>query len=132
MALGVGEALVSTLDEKATPKMVQKAFIYPPQSAFSPMSQSEVDSHIKDSVLFGVYEKEIDRESAYEILTAQINKKLENEEEDVQENQSSGEVGKILGAFAASAARAIGSQVGRQIVRGILGAILGGGTKRRR
>ncbi len=134
MTLGVGEALVSTLDEQATPKLVQKAFIYPPQSAFSPMSQSEIGSHIENSVLFGTYEKKLDRESAYEILSAQTNKKLQDEveQDEFKENKSNGELGKILGAFASSAARAIGSQVGRQIVRGILGAILGEASKRRR
>lgn len=133
-SLAVGEALVSTLDENATPKVVQRAFVLPPQSSFAPISATNMKAHIQNSVIFGVYEKEIDRESAYEILNAKATANQEELQNDEPTKESQSEVGKIFGAFASSAARAIGSQVGRQIVRGLLGAILGEatGTRRRR
>ncbi len=135
LALGVGEAMISTLDSNATPQFVQRAFIYPPQSAFSPLEEVEIKEHIKNSVIFGVYEQEIDRESAYEILSAKAMKQnqIDSDIADTYEKkEESSEIGKVLGAFASSAARAIGSQVGRQIVRGILGAILGDTSPKRR
>jgi hypothetical protein len=66
--LGVGEALVSVLDEKGVPTPVERAWIYPPQSRFQQLSPAERDESIKKSLLYGHYEKEINRESAYEIL----------------------------------------------------------------
>ncbi|RPI79952.1 MAG: DUF853 family protein [Desulfobacteraceae bacterium] len=66
--LGVGEALVSVLDEKGVPTPVERVWIYPPQSRFQQLSPAERDESIKKSILYGHYEKEINRESAYEIL----------------------------------------------------------------
>ena len=67
--LGVGEALVSCLDEKGTPSVVERAFITPPSSRIGPLSADERQAAIESSVLFGHYEKQVDRESAYEILS---------------------------------------------------------------
>jgi hypothetical protein len=66
--LGVGEALVSLLDKKGTPSMVERAFIAPPVSDLSPLTDEERGILIEGSDLFGTYETRIDRESAYEIL----------------------------------------------------------------
>ena len=68
--LGVGEALISVLDEKGTPTKVERAWIFPPRSRLTPLTPEERDQVIKASVLYGVYEKTFDRESAYEILKA--------------------------------------------------------------
>jgi DNA helicase HerA-like ATPase len=121
--LEVGEALISTLSEDGSPNFTKRAFITIPKSSFSPISSDKISNIIQNSALFGIYEKEIDRESAYESLknrTAFEN--LENTTE--RKTQETSELGKIFGAFASSAARAIGSQVGRQIIRGILGVIV--------
>jgi DNA helicase HerA-like ATPase len=65
--LGVGEALVSFLDEKGIPSMVEKAKILPPQAQIGPITPEERTALLRRSIIAGVYEKEIDRESAFEI-----------------------------------------------------------------
>lgn len=69
--LGVGEALVSFLDEKGRPEVVQRVNIIAPASRLGPLEKHERDAAIRDSVLFGHYEQQIDRESAYEMLRDQ-------------------------------------------------------------
>lgn len=66
--LAVGEALVSCLDEQGRPQVVQRAWIYPPQSRLGPLSAAERVQVIEHSVLYGHYEKSVDRESAFEKL----------------------------------------------------------------
>ena len=66
--LGTGEALVSTLDEKGSPSPVQRTLICPPESRIGPLDESEREERIKSSLLKGLYDECIDRESAYEIL----------------------------------------------------------------
>ena len=72
--LGVGEALVSLLDKKGTPGMVERAFIAPPVSDLSPLTDEERGILIEGSELFGTYEQTIDRESAFEILSGKTTK----------------------------------------------------------
>ncbi|MCL4504252.1 MAG: DUF853 domain-containing protein [Deltaproteobacteria bacterium] len=127
--LGVGEALISTLDEKGTPTKVERALIFPPQSRLTPLTSEERERVIKASGLYGVYEKTIDRESAYEILKAKAGT-VEAEEADRaakgrQPPSAMEQAGKILGDMARSAARSMGTQIGRQIMRGVLGSIFG-------
>lgn len=149
MELGVGEALVSMLDEKGTPAIVERAWILPPRSMLNPLSKPERDAAIKASDLFGHYEKAIDRESAFEKLRGKAAQSAETEsaadsrqEEPLRQSsqrasapaapreESRGD--DLWSTFAKGAARALGSQVGRQIVRGVLGSLMGGGTGRRR
>ena len=66
--LGVGEALVSVLDETGTPTPVERVWMLAPNSQFEPLSHQEKQAVIASSVLAGVYEQSIDRESAYEML----------------------------------------------------------------
>lgn len=70
--LGVGEALVSFLDEKGRPTIVERAFVAPPGSRLGPVTAEERATIIKESLIAGVYEKTVDRESAYEKLTARV------------------------------------------------------------
>jgi DNA helicase HerA-like ATPase len=70
--LGVGEALVSFLDEKGTPQVVQRAFILPPASQLGPIDAAERKAAMDSSVVAGVYEKAVDRESAYEKLNSRL------------------------------------------------------------
>ena len=74
--LGVGEALVSFLDAKCTPNMVERAFIVPPVSQIGPVSDAERAEVIANSLVAGVYEKAVDRESAYEKLTGRVQDKM--------------------------------------------------------
>ncbi|MHC1696742.1 MAG: helicase HerA-like domain-containing protein [Geobacteraceae bacterium] len=133
LELGVGEALVSLLDDKGIPAMVDKAKVAPPRSSLGLLTAAEISRIVHDSLLFGTYEKTVDRESAYELLK----KKAETspaESPSAPPGRSSGTersgTSDLLGAFAKSAAHAIGSQVGRQIIRGILGSIFGSGRRR--
>ncbi len=128
--LAVGEALVSVLDTKGTPTVVDRAAVFPPRSRITPLSPDERAAVIKASTLFGHYEKLVDRESAYEKLK-QRTAQGESGEPTVparrgRSAEPDSEAAKIFGAMAKSAAHAIGSQIGRQIIRGVLGSILGG------
>jgi len=132
--LAVGEALISTLDDKGSPTMVERALVCPPHSRLSPLTPEERSQFIRDSVLYGHYEKTVDRESAYEKLKAKAEQmKMEGQEETVQKRRPTepkSQAEQLLGAAVKSAAHAIGSQLGRQIIRGVLGSIFGGGRRR--
>ena len=131
--LGVGEALVSVLDEKGTPTIVERALIYPPHSRLSPLNPEERTRFVRESVLYGHYEKAVDRESAYEKLKAKTEQmKMDSQEETAQKRRAAepkSQTEQLLGAAVKSAAHAIGSQLGRQIIRGVLGSIFGGGRR---
>lgn len=131
--LGIGEALVSVLDEKGRPCPVQRTLIRPPESRIGPLDEKDRRDRIERSPLKGRYDQAVDRESAYEILRDRAAEKQARQEE--EESRKSAEKPRSAGAgrrqstgeaFMKSAARAIGSQVGRQIIRGILGSIFGG------
>ena len=129
--VGVGEALVSFLDEKGRPNVVDRALIYPPQSQLPPLSAAQRDGIVKQSTIYGHYEKLVDRESAYEMLKARASQ-AEQPAAKTGGSSWSTEAGGLLDAMGKSAARAIGSQVGREIIRGVLGSLFGGGTTRKR
>jgi uncharacterized protein len=143
--LAVGEALVSFLDEKGTPRMVERAFVVPPGSQIGPLSDAERSEKIQHGSLFNKYKNAVDRESAYEKLKGRTEEKAGSEKSAEEKAQSPvsdilfGKTGPrggkqsqgLIEAMAKSAARTVGSQVGREIVRGILGSILGGGKRRR-
>jgi len=130
--LGVGEALVSFLDEKGRPNIVDRALIYPPQSDLPPLTPAERDSVIKQSTNYGHYEKLVDRDSAYEMLKARASQMPAEQPTASSGGAWQSEAGSLFGALSKSAARAIGSQVGREIIRGVMGSIFGAGTTRRR
>ena len=69
--LGVGEALISFLDDKGRPEVVERAMVIAPASRLGPLTSEERSALVKGSVLFGHYEQVVDRESAYELLRAQ-------------------------------------------------------------
>ena len=128
--LGVGEALVSMQDEKGVPTMVERAWVMPPQSRLAPLSPEEIAAAIQGSVLYGTYEKAIDRESAYEKLRVKAEQaQVETPKVGPATKQPKSQTEELLGALAKSAAHAIGSQVGRQIIRGVLGSIFGSGRR---
>jgi DNA helicase HerA-like ATPase len=128
--LGVGEALVSFLDERGQPTVVDRALIYPPQSQLPPLTPAEREGIIKQSSIFGHYEKVVDRESAYEMLKARTPQAEKTTTPAGKTWQS--EVTGTLSALGKSAARAIGTQVGREIMRGVLGSIFGSSGRRAR
>jgi hypothetical protein len=130
--LAVGEALVSVLDEKGAPTVVERAWIYPPRSRLTPLSPGERNQAIRSSVLFGHYEKMVDRESAYERLKAKAEQqKIEEAKAPVRSGRAErSPTTDLISAAAKSAAHAVGSQIGRQIIRGVLGSLFGGGRRR--
>ena len=129
--LEVGEALVSVLDEKGAPTKVERAYICPPHSRLTPLAPEERSKIIKESTIYGHYEKTVDRESAYEKLKARTEQKEAEAISAQKEKASAGrsQTGDLISAAAKSAAHAIGSQIGRQIIRGVLGSIFGGGRR---
>ncbi len=132
--LAVGEALVSVLDAKGAPTIVERAFVCPPRSRLTPLSGDERSEIIKASALFSHYAKVIDRESAYETLkarAAEVQAQAPQAPARGRTAEPQSEATKLFGAMAKSAAHAIGSQIGRQIIRGVLGSILGGTGRRR-
>jgi DNA helicase HerA-like ATPase len=139
--LGVGEALVSLLDEKGRPTIVERALIVPPASQVGPIAEAERQQLVKSSSLLSKYEKSVDRESAFEKLKQQVQEKqapgpapTSNPISDMIFGKTGPRGGRqtqgVLEAATKSAARAIGSELGRQIMRGVLGSILGGGRRR--
>ncbi len=142
--LGVGEALVSFLDEKGRPNVVERAFILPPEGQIGPIAPEQRQSLIQSSLVAGVYEKVLDRESAYEIVKARTEQAAAQAQAQAQadadakakDKQSGGFINDILlgtgrrqgmvEAMAKSTVRTIGTQVGRAILRGVMGSILGG------
>ena len=147
--LEVGEGLVSFLDEKGTPGVVERALICPPHSQIGPITPAQRQQIINGSVVFGVYEKVVDRDSAYERLKGkalqsptpgagqtppQPDKPWYENLPSISLPSSLGGGGRrgdtVVDAMMKSAARSIGSSVGRQIIRGVLGSILGGSSRR--
>ena len=148
--LGVGEALVSLLDEKGRPSVVERALVVPPGTRIGPITAQERAELMRASQVAGVYDRIEDRESAYEKLSQRVAETGAPGKADQGGKQQAGggllgTLGSILsgstgprggrreGAVEAatrSAARAIGSEVGRQIIRGVLGSLLGGGRRR--
>jgi uncharacterized protein len=147
--LGVGEALVSFLDEKGIPSMVERVFVIPPHSHVGPVNPDQRKQLLASSLVAGQYETVLDRESAYELLKVkseaadaaeaqQAEAETMAKQQAIEEKEAAKEASKptaaggAMGAFAKSAARAIGSNVGRELVRGVLGSLLGGGSSRKK
>ena len=82
--LGVGEALISCLDEQGIPQIVERAWVMPPYSSFNPITIDERKTLMNQSVVAGIYEKEVDRESAFEMLQ---NKVAERQQQAAQAEQ---------------------------------------------
>lgn len=127
--LGVGEALISFLDEQGVPAPAQRAWVAPPSSQVGVLSPAERKQAIESSVVYGYYEKTVDRESAFELLARKVQPAVASHSRPAPPPESSvrrtgRQPDSLMEAAAKSAARSIGSQLGRQIVRGILGSIL--------
>ena len=113
--LGVGEALVSFLDDKGQPNVVDRALIFPPESQLPPLSAAEREAIVKQSTIFGHYEKLVDRESAYEMLKTRAPQAPAGQQSAGGGGAWQSQAGEMFEALAKSAVRAIGSQLGREI-----------------
>ncbi len=138
--LGVGEALVSVLDEKGMPTPVEIAYIYPPRSQLKPIGQEERSALVKQDDLYAHYSQFVDNQSAFESLAQATAVQQQAAEQAKAEEESflGGMLGSIfgtkkkseqsiaeqvVGSVAQSVGRNLRNQVTKQIMRGILGAI---------
>ena len=147
--LAVGEALVSFLDAKGRPSVTERVYVLPPGSQIGPIVPAQRQALLQNSLVAGVYEKDVDRESAYEVLKARTEATAAAAQGRPESaGGASGASGGMLGglndmlfgstgprggqreglaqAMAKSAVRTMGSTVGREIIRGVLGGIFGG------
>jgi DNA helicase HerA-like ATPase len=151
LELSVGEALISFLDSEGSPGITERAFIVPPVSQIGPITLTERKQLMQSSIVAGVYEREIDRESAFELLQTRAgadnmlsadSHRSEGTEPAKRQTgdgilgdwgdlllgssgkRSRGREG-VIDAFAKSAARSVGSSIAREITRGLLGSLLG-------
>lgn len=131
LELGVGEALVSTLDEKGIPSVVERALIYPPRTQLPLLSPEERKQIIRQSPVYGHYEKTLDRESAYEILRGRAADSVQPAPQ-TPKTPAQPANGNLLGDLAKGAVGFLASREGQRIVRGVLGGLLGGSGKRKR
>jgi DNA helicase HerA-like ATPase len=157
--LAVGEALVSLLDAKGRPSITERVFVIPPGSRIGPITAEQRQALIQGSLVAGVYEKTVDRESAYEKLRGRAEASADAAEtmaapaggakgapaaddggmmgelKDLLFGSTGPRGGKREGLVekaASSAVRSMGSAVGREIFRGVLGGLLGGSSRSRR
>ena len=140
--LGTGEALVSFLDEKGVPGMVQRAKILFPLSQIGAISESQREQIINRSRIYGKYDKMIDRESAFEVLLAESEAAAKEAEEaaaqaeaekEAEKQSKSGKVatkagkkdktiGKVIaGAVVTSVTASVGSAVGKEVKKVVKG-----------
>ncbi|WP_395454862.1 helicase HerA-like domain-containing protein [Acidovorax delafieldii] len=158
--LAVGEALVSFLDAKGRPSVTERVFVLPPGSQLGPITPQQRQALMASSLVAGVYEKAVDRESAYEKLKGraaeaggQAGNAAGGGNGKVATGAPAEEGGGLLGGLndvlfgstgprggkrdglaqtmAKSAVRTMGTTIGKEILRGVLGGIFGGGSKRR-
>ncbi|MBN9407730.1 MAG: DUF853 family protein [Burkholderiales bacterium] len=152
--LAVGEALVSLLDAKGRPGITERVYVLPPGSQIGPITPQQRQALVAGSLVAGVYEKAVDRESAYEILkgrageaaegAAQAKKTGKAAPAAATEQESSmfndilfgstgprgGKRDGLVQTMAKSAVRTMGTTMGREILRGVLGGIFGGKKSR--
>lgn len=141
--LEVGEALVSFLDSKGAPSVVNRAHVIAPRSQIGPIPVDTRVNIIRNSPLNRYYSAAIDRESAFEVLKARAER--QSQELTPAERPNSmpsptpaprmnqprpSQRQSVMEAFVKSAVRTAGNQIGRQLIRGILGSLLGGGRRR--
>jgi hypothetical protein len=136
-ALGVGEALISCLDEQGIPRPVERALVAPPRSRLTPLTPEERTEVLARSPLRGRYEQAVDRDSAYEKLTRRAAELAEAPPPAASRGRQAapapgGGLGEVMADVAGRAARAAGTQLGREIVRGLLGSLFGGSRRSRR
>ena len=147
----MGEALVSFLDEKGTPNIVERALVCPPRSQIGAITPEQRKQIIASSLVAGVYEQAVDRESAYELLQARAGQAAAATPAPAQSAGQApastaerpwydipgvttrvGRSDSLVEAVAKTAVRTVGVAVGRQLVRGLMGSLMGGTTTKRR
>ena len=154
--LAVGEALVSLLDTKGRPSETERAYVMPPGSQIGPIASAQRQALMQQSLVAGVYDKTVDRESAHELLRAHVQKRQEAEAGQANSSERpripgapapgtepagsnklneflfgrtgprGGQYDGLAQTMAKTVVRTVSSGIGRQILRGVLGGLLGG------
>jgi hypothetical protein len=116
------------LDEKGIPMMAERAYLLPPHSRIGPLEPQERLAVMQASIVAGVYEKSVDRESAYEMLKHKAEQAaVSPPAQEIRKMKTTTRQSEdVMTAAMKSAARAAASQAGRSLIRGILGGLLGG------
>jgi len=140
--LGTGEALISVLSEDGTPTIVQRTLVSPPRSRIGPASDEERARTMQQSPVAGDYDERIDRESAYEMLAARVEKQAQKAELETQMAEAEKERLKaqkeaaraarprgrgrqsLAEAAAKTFVRSISTKLATRVVRGLLGGVL--------
>lgn len=135
--LGIGEAFITVLNEKGIPTPLVHSLLCAPQSRMSSITDEEKNKIVNASSLVKKYSKMIDEESAYEILSAKIEKKIADQEEveDKKTNstakKSKPEKSVVESITGNPMAKQVGRTVARELTRGLLGALFGGSSKKK-
>ena len=123
--LGIGQALVTVLNEKGIPTEVAATHLLPPTSIMGPMTLADYENHVKESDIYLKYKDPIDPESAYEMLTKRMEQhaKVEADAKEVvqQTKNQKEEKGMITEVLSSPLAK----QIGREVVRGVFGMLFG-------
>ena len=145
--LGTGEALISFLDAKGSPSVVERAMVIAPCSRMGPVTEDERNGLINHSPVYGKYEDDVDRESAYEMLQKGVQASTEQQNNPPAKGKEVAVDDGILGGLkdilfgttgprggkkdgvVQTMAKSAARQVTNQIVRGMLGSLLGGGEE---
>lgn len=133
--LGIGEAFMTALDEKGRPTPLVHVYLRAPQSRMDVLTEKEIDMVLSDSLIIEKYNEVIDRESAYEILSAKI-EDARSEEHEVKQTSRRGRPRKEKTQFEkvlnSTTTRQVGRTIARELTRGLLGVLGVPTTKRRR
>ncbi|PAT35043.1 helicase HerA-like domain-containing protein [Vandammella animalimorsus] len=145
--LAVGEALVSLLDAKGSPGITERAFVVPPGSQLGPITPAQRQQLMAQSLVAGVYEQAVDRESAYEVLKQRAEQAQQAAEAAAQQGGGvagmvneflfgstgprGGKKDGLVQSVIKSSVRSQANRMGRELLRGVLGGLLGGGKGRR-
>ncbi|MCF0061535.1 DUF853 domain-containing protein [Dyadobacter chenwenxiniae] len=123
--LGIGQALITVLNEKGIPTEVAATHLLPPNSIMGPMVQADYENHVRQSDVYLKYKDPIDPESAYEMLTkrmeaqAQVEAKAQEEVAEVKNEKEE------KGMFSEALNSPLAKQIGREVVRGVFGMLFG-------
>ena len=128
--LGIGEALVTMLNEKGIPTPLVHCMVRPPQSRMDVLTEAEIGTLIEKSKIASRYNKIVDNESAYEILNEKLNEAAKEDDENKQRKKSAKE---DKGFFDDPIIKSMTRTAGNTIVRSLLGVLgLGGRSSRRK
>jgi hypothetical protein len=128
--MGIGEALITTLNEKGVPTPLVHTMLAPPSSRMDVLTDGEMDTIVGESTLVAKYNKSVDSESAYEILTAKLEEAAKNNKEQEEAKTGSQSPKKEESFFDNPLVKSAGRTAANIITRSLLGALGLGGRSR--